>query len=151
MMTMDIQEIIKHLPHRFPFLLIDRVIEIDEGKSLTAIKNVSINEPFFRGHFPQMAVMPGVLIIEALAQAGGILVYTQTKEDVGEDNLHFLAGIDNARFKRVVTPGDQLHLKVRFISSRRDFWKIEGIAEVDGQVVCTAEILDARRRIKTDD
>lgn len=148
MNSMDIQEILKYLPHRYPFLLIDRVIECNEGKSLTAIKNVSFNEPFFTGHFPQQPVMPGVLILEALAQAGGILAYKTTKQ-AGDDRLHLLAGIDNARFRQMVCPGDQLRLDVEFIKAKQDIWKLSGIASVEGKVVCTADIMSAQRKVNT--
>ncbi len=148
--TMDIQEILKCLPHRFPFLMVDRVIEINEGKSLVAIKNVTFNEPFFTGHFPQMAVMPGVLLLEALAQAGGILVHTFNKKGIEDGTVHLLAGIDNARFKRIVKPGDQLRLEVTFIRAKSDIWKMSGVATVDGQVACTADIMSAQRKIQRD-
>lgn len=149
--TMDIQEIIKYLPHRYPFLLIDRVVEFVEDKTLVAIKNVTYNEPFFTGHFPQQAVMPGVLILEALAQAGGILAYKSTKAGPDDDSfLHLLAGIDNARFKRMVEPGDQLRLEVTFDRAKRDIWKLSGVASVDGKVVCTADIMSAKRKIIRD-
>jgi 3-hydroxyacyl-[acyl-carrier-protein] dehydratase len=147
MNVIDIQQILKCLPHRYPFLLIDRVIELQEGKSLTAIKNVTFNEPFFNGHFPQHPVMPGVLIIEAMAQAGGILAYKSLPDD---DRLHLLAGIDNARFKQMVVPGDQLRLEVEFIRARGSIWKISGIASVAGKVVCTADIMSAQRKIHLD-
>jgi 3-hydroxyacyl-[acyl-carrier-protein] dehydratase len=149
MNILDIQQILKYLPHRYPFLLIDRVIDYKEGQSLTAIKNVTFNEPFFTGHFPQQPVMPGVLILEALAQAGGILAYKSTKE-AGDERLHLLAGIDNARFKQMVIPGDQLRLEVQFIRAKLDIWKINGVASVDGKVVCSADIMSAQRKVSRD-
>jgi 3-hydroxyacyl-[acyl-carrier-protein] dehydratase len=142
---MGINEILKYLPHRPPFLLIDRVIEMKEGESLVAIKNVTINEPFFTGHFPQRPVMPGVLILEALAQAAGVLAYKSTNTLFSDGVLYLLAGIDNARFRRIVEPGDQLRLEVKVIRSKQDIWKIEGTARVDGEVACSAEFLSARR------
>lgn len=143
--VMDIHEILKYLPHRPPFLLVDRVIEIKEGESLVAIKNVTMNEPFFVGHFPNRPVMPGVLIVEALAQAAGILAYKTTNTLASDGVLYLFAGIDNARFRRVVEPGDQLRLEVKVIRAKREIWKLEGTASVDGEIACTAELLSARR------
>lgn len=149
MNTMDIHGILKRLPHRYPFLLIDRVLEMHEGKSLVGIKNVSFNEIFFNGHFPQRPVMPGVLILEALAQACGVLAYkTSAQQGDGDGALHLLAGIDNARFKRVVEPGDQLRLEVEFVKARQDVWKFMGVASVEGQLVCSAEMMSAKRKIE---
>lgn len=144
-LLMDIHEVLKYLPHRHPFLLIDGVIEMEEGKSLTAIKNVTINEPFFPGHFPGRPVMPGVLILEALAQAAGILAYKSTNTTPSEGVLYYFAGIDNARFRRVVQPGDQLRLEVQLLKAKREMWKLEGKALVDGELACSAELLSARR------
>jgi 3-hydroxyacyl-[acyl-carrier-protein] dehydratase len=143
--VMDIHEILQYLPHRQPFLLIDRVIEMVEGETLVAIKNVTYNEPFFTGHFPARPVMPGVLILEALAQAAGVLAYKSTNTLASQGVLYLLAGIDNARFRRVVEPGDQLRLEVKVIRSKQDIWKIEGVALVDGEVACSADFLSARR------
>lgn len=143
--VMDIHEILKYLPHRYPFLLIDRVIEIVEGESIVAIKNVTINEEFFVGHFPNRPVMPGVLILEALAQAAGVLAYKSTNTSPKDGVLFLFAGIDNARFRRVVEPGDQLRMEVKVLRSRRDMWKLEGSAFVDGELACSAELLSARR------
>ncbi|MFT5704082.1 MAG: 3-hydroxyacyl-[acyl-carrier-protein] dehydratase [Shewanella sp.] len=145
--TMDIKEIISCLPHRYPFLLIDRVLDYTPGESLHAIKNVTINEPFFQGHFPVQPVMPGVLILEAMAQATGILAY-KSMEAAAEESLYYFAGIDKARFKRVVEPGDQLHFKVKMVKERRGIGVFTGIVTVDGEVVCSAEIMCARREIK---
>lgn len=145
--TMDIKEIMDCLPHRYPFLLIDRVLDYTAGETLHAIKNVSINEPFFQGHFPVQPVMPGVLILEAMAQATGLLAY-KTMEAAAEDSLYYFAGIDKARFKRVVEPGDQLHFKVKMIKERRGIGVFTGVVTVDGELVCSAEIKCARRVIK---
>ncbi len=142
---MDIHEILKYLPHRYPFLLIDRVIEMTEGESLVAIKNVSINEAHFVGHFPGRPVMPGVLILEALAQAAGVLAYKSTNTSPSDGTLYLFAGIDNARFRRVVEPGDQLRLEVKVLRARREMWKLSGSAFVDGELACSAELLSARR------
>lgn len=144
--VMDIREVLKYLPHRPPFLLVDAVTEIKEGESLVAIKNVTINEPFFVGHFPgDRPVMPGVLIVEALAQAAGILAYKSTNTNPKDGVLYLFAGIDHVRFRRVVEPGDQLRLEVKLLRARTEMWKLEGIATVDGQVACRAELLSARR------
>lgn len=145
--TMDIKEIINCLPHRYPFLLIDRVLDYTPGESLHAIKNVTINEPFFQGHFPVQPVMPGVLILEAMAQATGILAY-KSMEAAAEDSLYYFAGIDKARFKRVVEPGDQLHFEVKMVKERRGIGVFTGVVKVDGELVCSAEIMCARREIK---
>lgn len=150
MSSMDIHEILKYLPHRYPFLLIDRVLKLVPGKSLTAIKNVTSNEPFFVGHFPQRMVMPGVLILEALAQASGILAFKTTDSLPDSGSLYFFAGIDNARFKQVVEPGDQLILEVEVIKAKQDVWKFKGIATVDGKLVCSADMMSAKRNIERD-
>ena len=148
MSSMDIYEILEHLPHRYPFLLIDRVLECEPGKSLVGIKNVSHNEPYFPGHFPQRPVMPGVLILEALAQATGILAF-RTLERVPDDNsLYYFVGVDKARFKQPVEPGDQLRLEVEFVKEKRGIWKFNGEALVDGKVVCSAELMCAEREIQ---
>jgi 3-hydroxyacyl-[acyl-carrier-protein] dehydratase len=142
---MDIHEILKFLPHRYPFLLIDRVIKIEMGVSLTAIKNVTINESFFVGHFPDRPVMPGVLILEAMAQAGAVLAYKSTNTSPNDGVLYYFAGIDNARFRRVVEPGDQLRLEVKVLRSKRDIWKLEGEAYVGEELACSAEFMSARK------
>ena len=128
------------LPHRYPFLYVDRIKEVEEGKRAVGIKNVSINEEFFNGHFPGYPVMPGVLIVEALAQVGGVALL---KTEANKGRLAFLAGIDNCRFKRQVVPGDQLRLEVEFIKLRGQMGKGKGIATVDGELVCEVEILFA--------
>lgn len=138
---MDIQEVMKHLPHRYPFLLIDRVVEFDAGKSLVALKNVTINEDYFNGHFPGQPVMPGVLMIEALAQAGGVLAYKSSNTTPADGILYYLAGVNKARFKRIVTPGDQLRLSVEMSKSKGNLWKILGEASVDGEMACSAELM----------
>lgn len=141
----DIHEILKLLPHRFPFILIDRIIEFNPGDSIVAIKNVTINEPFFMGHFPGLPVMPGVLILEAMAQAAGVLAYKSTNTSASDGRLYLFAGIDNARFRRVVEPGDQLRLEVKLLKQKREIWKLAATALVDGEVACTAELLSASK------
>lgn len=150
MSSMDIQEILKWLPHRYPFLLIDRVIEFTLGKSLVAIKNVSFNEPFFVGHFPNQPVMPGVLILEALAQATCVLA-NKSFDDGPNSKLYLFAGIDNARFKQMVKPGDQLKLEVELVKSKQGIFKFKGIASVDGQLACVADMISAKKDITSRD
>ncbi len=142
---MDIHEILKYLPHRSPFLLIDRVIEIELGQSIVALKNVTMNEPFFVGHFPGLPVMPGVLILEALAQAAGVLAYKSTNTLPSDGTLYLFAGIDNARFRRVVEPGDQLRLEVKLLRAKKGIWKLEGAAYVENELACAAELISAQR------
>lgn len=142
---MLIEEIRRFLPHRYPFLLVDRVLECTPGESLTAIKNVSVNEPFFQGHFPAVALMPGVLIIEALAQATGLLGFRTMSEDPSSDVLYMLVGVDNARFKRQVVPGDQLLMKVKVERRSRVVWKFSCEASVDGVLVTSADLLCAAK------
>ncbi len=144
--TLEIQEIMALLPHRYPFLMIDRVLDFTPGESLTAIKNVTVNEPIFTGHFPGMPIFPGVLILEAMAQATGILGF-KTVSERKENELYLFAGIDEARFKKPVVPGDQLVLEVKFLKERRNMWKFYAEAKVDGQVVCSAELMCARREL----
>ena len=140
---LDIEAIKRYLPHRYPFIMVDRITEVIPGQSLTALKNVTINEPFFQGHFPSRAVMPGVLIVEALAQASGILIY-RTLGIMPEDELYFFAGIDNVRFKRLVVPGDQLVLHLELGKHRLDLWKLKGTASVNGEIACVAELMVIR-------
>lgn len=140
MIEFDIQQVMKYLPHRYPFLLIDRVIECTAGENLTALKNVTINEPFFQGHFPEQPIMPGVLVIEALAQATGLLSFCSMQEDHNK-KLYVLVGIDKARFRGQVMPGDQLHLQVNLKRNMRGIWMFEGKALVDGKVVAEAELM----------
>ena len=140
---MDIQAIMKQLPHRYPFLLLDRVVECKPGESVTALKNVTINEPFFPGHFPQRAVMPGVLILEAMAQATGILAFATIGHPPGPNELYYFVGIDKARFREPVVPGDQILFKVRILAAKKSIWKFAGVAEVDGKVAAEAELMCA--------
>ncbi|WP_028117298.1 3-hydroxyacyl-ACP dehydratase FabZ [Ferrimonas senticii] len=143
--TMDVNAILEYLPHRHPFMLVDRVLDYTAGERLTARKNVSYNEPFFPGHFPQAPIMPGVLILEALAQASAILAFkTYGKQ---ENSLYLFAGIDNARFKRQVVPGDTLTLEVEFVKERRGIGFYSCQALVDGQVVCSADLMCAKREM----
>jgi len=139
---MDIQEILKYLPHRYPFLLIDRVLKIELAKSIVALKNVTMNEPFFTGHFPEFPVMPGVLILEALAQAAGVLFYKSTNL-TPKDGILLFAGIDNARFRRMVQPGDQLRLEIEVLRSKSKMWKLAANAYVGDELACSAELLSA--------
>ena len=137
----------QYLPHRYPFLMVDKILDLaDDCSSLLAVKNVTLNEPQFTGHFPELAVMPGVLILEALAQAGGILIfhrYNVAPNDAKE--LFYLTGIDKARFKRVVVPGDQLQLEVTFLRERQNLYKVQGVAKVEGELACSAEITVMRQ------
>ncbi len=141
MTVMENKDIKKYIPHRYPFLLVDRVLSYELDKSLVAIKNVTANEPYFQGHFPRRPVMPGVLIIEALAQASGILQVKSLDLPADHEDIYFFAGADNIRFKRVVEPGDQLKLEVEVLKVRSGVWKFLGIASVDGEMACTAEIM----------
>ena len=142
-LTMDIEAIMRQLPHRYPMLLVDRVLACEPGKQITALKNVTFNEPFFTGHFPHRPVMPGVLIIEALAQASGILAF-RTVDVIPDENTRFyFVAIDKARFRKPVEPGDQLILKVTLLRAFKGIWKFSGVAEVDGKEVASAEIMVA--------
>ncbi len=143
---MDVTEIQNYLPHRYPFLLVDRVVELTPGESIVALKNVTANEPFFEGHFPGLPIMPGVLIVEAMAQAAGILGFKTQGVTLDDGQLYMFAGIDSARFKRQVVPGDQLQLKVNYVSDRRDIWKFEGSAYVGDQLACSATFLCANKK-----
>ncbi|MGB1198497.1 MAG: 3-hydroxyacyl-ACP dehydratase FabZ [Thalassotalea sp.] len=144
--VIGVEEIQKLIPHRYPMLLVDRVLDYQPGKSLHAIKNVTINEPVFTGHFPELAIFPGVLILESLAQATGVLGF-KTTEGREDDEMYLFASIDNAKFKRPVVPGDTMHLHVEFIKERRNMWKFYGEARVDGNVVCSADLMCARRKL----
>jgi len=139
--NMDIHQILDHLPHRYPFVLVDRVLSLEIGKEITAVKNVSINEPFFPGHFPYHPVMPGVLIVEAMAQAAAILSFKTMGIKPTDDAVYYFAGIDNARFKKPVSPGDQIILKVSIDRILRGIWKYKGVALVDDAVVAEAEMM----------
>jgi len=145
--SMDIHEVMAHLPHRYPFLLVDRVLQCEPGKSIEAVKNVTINEPFFQGHFPHHPVMPGVLIMEALAQAAGILSFKTMGTMPDENSVFYFVGIDNARFKKPVTAGDQLHLHIEILRQMRGIWKFKAEARVDGEIVAEAELMCAKRDI----
>ena len=142
----DLNEIKTLIPHRYPMLLVDRVLDHEPGKTLHAIKNVTINEPVFTGHFPDLAIFPGVLILEALAQATGILGF-KSSEGRNKDEMYLFASIDKAKFKKPVLPGDTMHLHVEFIKERRGMWKFYGEARVDGKVVCSADLMCARRAL----
>ena len=144
--TLNVEEIMSLLPHRYPFLMVDRVIDYsitEEHKTLKAIKNISFNEPFFQGHFPGKPVLPGVLILEAMAQATGVLAFTMVgKPNPGE--LYYFASIDHARFRHPVVPGDQLVLNVEFLKEKRGIASFKGVATVDGNVVCSADLMCAK-------
>lgn len=139
--SMDIHEILEHLPHRYPFVLIDRVVSLELHKEITAIKNVSVNEPYFPGHFPYHPVMPGVLIIEAMAQAAAILSFKTMNIKPSDDSVYYFAGIDSARFKKPVSPGDQIVLNVKIDRILKGIWKYSGVASVDGVVVAEAQMM----------
>jgi 3-hydroxyacyl-[acyl-carrier-protein] dehydratase len=145
--TMDINEIMRHLPHRYPFLLVDRVLECESGKRIKAVKNVTLNEPFFQGHFPGYPVMPGVLVIEAMAQVSAILAYVTRGERHDAKSLLFFAGIDGARFKRPVFPGDQLVLEAVELNVVRSVFKFAAKASVDGELVAEAQLMAAVRDV----
>lgn len=147
MTMLDIRAILEHLPHRYPMLLVDRVLELEKGKRIVAVKNVSINEPFFSGHFPYLPVMPGVLQVEALAQAAGILSFQTMGRVSDASTVYYFVGIDSARFKRPVVPGDQLRLEVGIVRISRSIWKYAGKATVDGQVAAEAELMCTLREI----
>lgn len=144
---MDIHEIRKQLPHRYPFLLVDRVLEIEKGKRIKAIKNVTINEPFFGGHFPNRPVMPGVLMLEAMAQAAALLAFDTAGVTMDDNTVYYFAGIDAARFKRPVEPGDQLVMEVELDRMRSGIYKFKGTIRVDGDVVCEAELMCTMRTV----
>lgn len=148
MIAMDIHQILEHLPHRYPFLLVDRVLECLPGERILAYKNVTINEPFFPGHYPHHPVMPGVLIIEALAQAAAILSFKTLGGKPDDNSVYYFVGIDGARFKKPVTPGDRLMLEVSILANKRGLWKFAGRALVDGQLATEAELLCTVRNIE---
>jgi 3-hydroxyacyl-[acyl-carrier-protein] dehydratase len=149
MAEMSIHDILKYLPHRYPFLLVDRVLECEIGKSVLALKNVSFNEPFFQGHFPNAPVMPGVLILEALAQTSGLLALSNPEWRPDDESLYLFVGIDKARFKRQVGPGDQLMLDVRLIRNKRGFGVFSATASVDGEIATTAELMCVFKKVET--
>ena len=144
---MEIYEVLEYLPHRYPFLLIDRVLSYEPGKDIVAVKNVTINEPFFSGHFPHYPVMPGVLTIEAMAQAAIILAFKTLDTKPDDKSVYYFVGIDGARFKKPVIAGDQLILKVTFLRNSRGLWKFSATAEVDGKVAAEAELMCAVREL----
>jgi len=144
---MDIHEILQHLPHRYPFLLVDRVISCEPGKSIVALKNVSINEPFFAGHFPHHPVMPGVLIVEALAQAAAILSFKTMGTRPDDQSVYYFVGIDRARFKKPVSAGDQLRLEVRIKRALKGVWKYIAVAKVADVIVTEAELMCTLRAL----
>ncbi|MGY8903405.1 MAG: 3-hydroxyacyl-ACP dehydratase FabZ [Burkholderiales bacterium] len=144
---MDIHQILKQLPHRYPILLVDRVLELEKGKRIVALKNVSINEPFFTGHFPHRPVMPGVLMLEALAQAAALLVFDMLSMTPDEQTVYYFAGIDNARFKRPVEPGDQLLLEVELDRARAGIYKFKARALVGQETAAEAELMCTMRRV----
>lgn len=147
MAEMDIGEIMKYLPHRYPMLLIDRVVEFHHGESLVALKNVSYNESYFQGHFPNRPVMPAVIILEAMAQATGILVLRSMDKLPSEKSVYYFVGIDGARFRRPVVPGDQLRIEVNLLRSSRGVWKLRSEATVAGDVVASGDLMGAMREI----
>ena len=149
-MQLDIVEIMKHLPHRYPFLLVDRIVDCTPGKSIRGLKNVTMNEPFFQGHFPGFPLMPGVLVIEALAQVSALLAFASGDADNKGDSLIYFAGIDNARFKRQVVPGDQLVLEAEVLRVIRGVGKFRTKATVDGELACEAELIAAIRKRPAD-
>lgn len=146
----DAADILKLLPHRYPFLLVDRVLSYEPLKELVAIKNVTINEPFFMGHFPGNPIMPGVLIVEAMAQACGILSCLSIKPQEGHHMFYLFAGIDNVRFKQMVTPGDQLNFKVEMTGRKKDIWKMHIQATVNGKLACSGDLLSAVKEVLND-
>jgi len=147
MKTMDIHQILKKLPHRYPFLLVDRVLSIEKGKSIRALKNVTINEPFFEGHFPHRPVMPGVLMLEALAQAAALLSFDALDAQPSDDMVYYFAGIEAARFKRPVEPGDQLILEAELLRMKAGIFKFKVKALVEGELAVEAELTCAMRKV----
>lgn len=148
MTAMDIHQILEYLPHRYPILLVDRVLDVVPGERITALKNVSMNEPFFPGHYPHHPVMPGVLIVEALAQTAAILSFKTMGGQPDDKSVYYFVGIDGARFKRPVSPGDQLIMEVSISANKRGIWKFSAQAKVDGQVACEAELMCTVRKLE---
>ena len=146
-MMMDVNEIRKYLPHRYPFLLVDRVVDLVPGESIVAYKNVTVNEPFFNGHFPDHPVMPGVLIVEAMAQAAGVLGFKTMDKTPQDGSIYYFVGSDKLRFKRPVVPGDQLQLEAKIVSEKRGIWKFDVRATVNGELASSATILCADRKV----
>lgn len=149
--AVDIHKILELIPHRYPFLLVDRVLSYVPFEYLTAIKNVTVNEPCFTGHFPENPIMPGVLILESLAQAGALFSNLSRQAREGYQFFYFFAGIDNAKFKHVVTPGDQLRLEVKILNQRRDFWRMHAEAYVGDKLACSADLLSAVKEVKREE
>ena len=147
---LDIQQILSMVPHRYPFILVDRVLDYKDFDYLTAIKNVTINEPFFTGHFPEQPIMPGVLILEALAQASALLSSVSREAKPGHHFMYFIAGIDKAKFKHMVTPGDTLRLETKLIGKKKDFWRMQAEAYVEDKLACSAVLLSAVKEVKSD-
>ena len=145
---MNIHEILEHLPHRYPFILVDKVLSLDLGKEITAVKNVTVNEPFFPGHFPYHPVMPGVLIVEAMAQAAALLSFKTMDTKPNEESVYYFAGIDNARFKKPVGPGDQIILNVKIDRILKGIWRYKGVATVDNDIVAEASMMCILKEIK---
>lgn len=142
---MEITEIRKYLPHRYPFLLVDRVVELNLGESIVAYKNLTVNEPFFDGHFPDKPVFPGVLLVEAMAQAAGILGFRTMNKTPADGSIYYFVGADNLRFKRPCVPGDRVMLRAAIVSDRRGIWKFDVSSDVDGELAASATILCADR------
>ncbi|HRF20723.1 MAG: 3-hydroxyacyl-ACP dehydratase FabZ [Comamonas sp.] len=147
---MNIHAILKQLPHRYPFLLVDKVVELERNARILAVKNVTFNEPFFMGHFPGRPVMPGVLMLEALAQAAGLLAFDAMGQVPDENNIYYFVGIDSARFKRPVEPGDQLLLEASIDRIRGGIWKFKGVARVGDEIACEAELMCTMRYVGPD-
>lgn len=145
----DIREIQSILPHRYPFALIDRVVSYTKGESLHAYKNITMNEPVFQGHFPGEPIFPGVLLLEAMAQATGLLGFMTMENDADKEEMYLFAGIDNARFKRQVIPGDRVDFHVTLVKERRGIWKFSGVAKVDGELAASADLMCARRNMSS--
>jgi 3-hydroxyacyl-[acyl-carrier-protein] dehydratase len=148
--AIDINKILDLLPHRYPFLLVDKVLDYKKLDYLIALKNVTINESFFTGHFPGNPIMPGVLMLESLAQASAILSNLSRSPAEGNEFFYFFAGIDNAKFKQVVVPGDQLRLEVKLIGQKRDFWRMHGEVYVGDKLACSADLMSAAKEVKSD-
>lgn len=146
--TLNNHEIKEYLPHRYPFLMVDKIVEYEPGKFIHGIKNVTCNEGFFNGHFPQQSVMPGVLMLEALAQTAGVLYFLTANTKPSADEWFYFAGIDNARFKRIVYPGDQLHLHVEIVRNKFDLWVFKATATVSDEIACSAELKILRGALK---
>lgn len=146
--SMDINQILQHLPHRYPMLMIDRVLECVPGERVLALKNVSINEPYFPGHYPHQPVMPGVLIIETMAQASALLAFKTLNDRSNDDTVYYFVGIEGARFKKPVLPGDQLQVEASIVYHKRGMWRFKAKATVDGQLVSEAELMCTLRTIE---